>query len=35
MIAPEMYNDDLETNGYDYAVDSYALGIFIYELLTG
>lgn len=35
MIAPELYNDKLEEEGYSYPFDIYSLGILLYELVIG
>ncbi|KAL4503200.1 hypothetical protein ABPG72_000806 [Tetrahymena utriculariae] len=35
MIAPELYNENLDDIGYSYEVDVYSIGILIFELTTG
>jgi hypothetical protein len=35
MMAPEFFDQNLESQGYSYGVDHYALGILFYELLVG
>lgn len=35
MMAPEFFDQNLESQGYSYSVDHYALGILFYELLVG
>ncbi|KAL4455131.1 hypothetical protein ABPG74_006513 [Tetrahymena malaccensis] len=35
MIAPELYDQNLEDKGYSYEVDVYSIGILIFELTTG
>lgn len=35
MIAPELYADNLEDQGYSYPVDIFSIGILLYELTVG
>lgn len=34
-MAPELFNRNLENEGYGYSVDYYGVGILYYELLVG
>ncbi len=35
MLAPELFDINLEETGYSYEIDVYSIGILLYELIVG